>query len=205
MCIATHGDQRVVLYEEENDPDRYTWMIVDKQIGLMHRDALKMKMFAEGWVVYPRQHEWVLRVHLARGAQRRMSDGLWGPIRPGIHHPALGFNIFIYSRLLHKLEIHVKWNKEITTWQHFYHIYFFQFWTIRNFGHLTLLGPGCVTVPGCISWDGIFYCCFPVNSGRMDYNSVQGVWQHRKLVHAKLRQYLKWFFFIFSYAYEWSH
>ena len=35
----------------------------------------------------------------------------------------------------------------------------FQFWTIRNFGHVTVPGPGHVTVLGFISRDGI---CFIV-------------------------------------------
>ena len=39
---------------------------------------------------------------------------------------------------------------------------------------MTVPGPGHVTVPGCISRDGIFDCCFSVNSGRMGYNSIPG-------------------------------
>ena len=34
---------------------------------------------------------------------------------------------------------------------------------------MTVPGPGHVTVPGCISRDGIFDCCFSVNSGCMGY------------------------------------
>ena len=36
------------------------------------------------------QDEWVPRAHLARGAQRRSPDGLWGPTRPWIPNQALG-------------------------------------------------------------------------------------------------------------------
>ena len=42
--------------------------------------VLKIKMFAEGWVVYHRTRGFP-RVHLARGAQRWWPGGLWGPTR----------------------------------------------------------------------------------------------------------------------------
>ena len=41
---------------------------------------------------------WVPRAHLELGAAGLVPGGLWGPTRPGIHHPALGKHLnFYYS------------------------------------------------------------------------------------------------------------
>ena len=58
-------------------------------------------------------------------------------------------------------------------------MYFCLFWTTGNFVHVTIQGPGHVTVPDCISQDGILIdvdfdlMLIYINSERMGYNIRQ--------------------------------
>ena len=78
-----------ITFPEGND--LYTW-------GPFYHHSLKLKMFAEGWVVYPRtsgslEPTW----HEALGIHERfVPGGLWGPTRPGIQNPVLGKHLNFY-------------------------------------------------------------------------------------------------------------